>query len=44
MGKLSGVKGKRLKNRIEDLMTKLGIWEHRNKNVNAFSSGMKKNG
>ncbi|WP_338967235.1 ABC transporter ATP-binding protein [Spiroplasma endosymbiont of Lonchoptera lutea] len=42
MGKLSGVKGKKLKNRIEDLMTKLGIWEHRNKNVNAFSSGMKK--
>lgn len=42
MGKLSGISVKVLKKRIEELMKKLGIWEYRKKDVNSFSSGMKK--
>lgn len=42
MGRLSGVKRSVLKYRIEKLMKKLAIWEHKNKHVDSFSSGMKK--
>ncbi|WP_330217073.1 ATP-binding cassette domain-containing protein [Spiroplasma eriocheiris] len=38
----NGVYGQALKNGIRTLMMSLGLWEHRNKDVNSFSSGMKK--
>lgn len=42
LGKTNGLKGKYLNDRIEYLMKTLEIWEHRNKDVNLLSSGMKK--
>lgn len=42
MGKTNGLRGRYLRERIEYLMKSLEIWEHRDKDVNSFSSGMKK--
>ncbi|AXF96333.1 ABC transporter ATP-binding protein [Spiroplasma phoeniceum] len=42
LGKTNGLRGKYLRDRIEYLMKSLEIWEHRDKDVNSFSSGMKK--
>ncbi|WP_368486569.1 ABC transporter ATP-binding protein [Spiroplasma sp. DGKH1] len=41
-GKANGIHGKYLNYRLEYLMKSLGIWDSRNKDVNSFSSGMKK--
>lgn len=42
LGKTNGLRGKYLRDNIEYLMKSLEIWEHRDKDVNSFSSGMKK--
>lgn len=39
---MSGIDKKMIKTRLETLMKELGLWEVRKKNMNAFSSGMKK--
>lgn len=39
---MSGIDKLTIKKRLETLMKELGIWEFRKKNMNSFSSGMKK--
>lgn len=42
LSKISGLKGANLKARLKELMDEFSLWEFRDKNVNSFSSGMKK--
>ncbi|WP_215825700.1 ABC transporter ATP-binding protein [Spiroplasma endosymbiont of 'Nebria riversi'] len=42
LAKMNGLKNNQIKQRLQSLMEEFNIWEFRNKNMNAFSSGMKK--
>ncbi|AHF58024.1 ABC transporter ATP-binding protein [Spiroplasma eriocheiris] len=42
LGRTNGLRGSYLKNRIKTLMMSLDLWEFRDRDVNSFSSGMKK--
>ncbi|WP_381415166.1 ABC transporter ATP-binding protein [Spiroplasma endosymbiont of Anurida maritima] len=41
LARITGLKGRSLKNRLEELFNLYGLWEHRNKTLNSYSSGMK---